>query len=114
MGIEYEGDYYFPQFKAIQTNEVKRKESHLRARSNELIRIADALKDEANYALYEQNYRKHIATLKPLQDQIYSLRNVINDSKTSKTAKEKAEREHAKIEKIFWDLMKHGAHCDAR
>jgi hypothetical protein len=111
---EYEGDYYFSQFKGKKTDSLKKQESELRNRINQLREQARSLESDADYMLWEQNYRKHITTLKLLQEKEDQLLEIINNPSTTKTKKAKAEREENRIYKAFWGLMKYGAHCDPK
>jgi hypothetical protein len=109
-----EMDYYYPTFALIETEDLTDDEKNLRIQADTLIDIAGSLRSKADEMLYEQNYRKHKTTLTPLRQADERNRAIIHDPRTSKTAREKAERECDKIYKAFWGIMKYGAHAPAK
>lgn len=69
---------------------------------------------KADMRLWEQNYRKHAKTLKPLREKETEMHRIINDPSTKKTPKAKAERESDKLYKIIWDLIKFGGYVNPK
>jgi len=108
MTKDYDGDYYFPAFAKIPTTDLKRDEKSDRENAEKAKALADAFEDQAEMKLWEQNYRKHIAVLKPMREESDRLRKIINDGETSNSARAKAARADDALYKSFWFLMKHG------
>ncbi len=114
MKEDYTGDFYFPDLSKITTKSLACQEKKKRDLAEKHRDEANRIEREADYMLYEQNYRKHIKTLKPLQERDAELRRIINDPSTKKTALAKAEREFDKIDKAFWGVMKYGKFTDPK
>jgi len=110
---DYSGEYYYPHLQKVTTVTLKIFEQNDREMVRKGRAVADAMEQRANQYLYEQNYRKHIKTLKPLVERDAELRKIINDPKTSKTAKKKAEREFHLIDEAFWGMLKFGKEVEA-
>lgn len=108
MTKEYDGDYYFPDFEKTPTGTLRQEERKAREMFRKAQALAEAFERKADEHLWELNYRKHVAVLKPMVEDQTRLHKIINDPSTKKTVKAKAIRAAEATYKSIWYLMKYG------